>query len=129
MENDGYVSLWISEETDEARLEAALADSYTEDGDWIPPEFAKAFHFARFNPSTRESSVLKSATKSIREALAGFSYDSVIAERFAKELGEELPLEAKSVALLYNFRFSGAPSTALVDGSTWIYVGCVRYEP
>lgn len=129
MENDGYVSLWVSEEPDEALVEAALAVDYTEDGDWIPPTFATAFGFTRFNPSTREANVLKSATRSVRQAVAGFSYDSIIAERFANKVGEELPSEARSVALLYNFQFSGTPSTAVIGGSTWTYVGCVRYVP
>jgi len=126
-ESDGYVSLWVSEELDKTSVEAALAVEYTNDGDWVAPAFARAFGFTRFNPSTREANVLKSATTSVREALAGFSYDSVIAERFASEFGEELPSEARSVALLYNFRFSGTPTSAVIGDSTWTYVGCVPY--
>lgn len=127
-ENDGYVSLWISDEADEARVEAAFAVNYAEDGEWIPPAFAKAFGFVRFNPSTREATVLSTATASVREALAGFSYDEVIAERFANAFGGHLASPAKSVALLYDFQFEGTPSGATVDGSSWTYVGCVKYE-
>lgn len=127
MENNGSVSLWVSDEADEIRVESAFEVDYTEDGDWISPPFAKAFGFVRFNPATREANVLPSSTNSVRQAVAGCSYASLIAERFAQVVGELLPYRSASVALLYDFEFSGTPSSAVINGSTWTYVCCVRY--
>ncbi|MBL9014320.1 MAG: immunity 22 family protein [Myxococcales bacterium] len=128
MEADGYVSLWISGERDFDRVQAAFEDTYTEDGDWIPPPFALAFGFETFDPATREANILKSPTSSVREAVSGYSYDKFIAERFAHDYGEQLPARASAVALLYNFKFSGEPTAAVVDGTRWQYIGCVPYR-
>ena len=128
MEIEGYVSMWISDEAGAAKVQRAVKIEYTEDGDWIAPPFAEAFGFARFNPSTREAHTLTTPTTSLRDAVSGFSYDAVLGERFAHEIGESLPTIAVSIALLYDFKFSGSPSTAVIDGATWTYVGCVRYR-
>jgi len=128
METEGSVSLWISDESDANKVQAAFKVEFTEDGDWIPPPFAKAFGFTRFNPATREANVLNAPTTSVRDAVAGFSYGPLIAERFAHQVGEALPATAASIALLYDFEFAGTPGSTTVDGSTWTYVGCVRYQ-
>ncbi len=127
MQTDGYVSLWISNEPDAAKVQAAFEVKYTDDGDWIAPPFAMAFGFTRFNPSTREANVLGTPTASVREAVAGFSYGSLVGERFARTIGETLPFKVVSVAMLYDFKFAGAPTSATVNGSTWTYLGSVRY--
>lgn len=127
MQTDGYVSLWISDEAEAAKVQAAFMVEYTEDGDWIPPPFAEAFGFTRFNPSTREANVLKVPTTSVREAVAGFSYGALVGERFERA-NAALPRKALSIALLYDFEFAGTPTSAIVDGSTWTYVGCVPYQ-
>ena len=126
-ESDGYVSLWISDERDFNRVQAAFKEKYTEDGEWIPPPFAEAFEFETFDPATREANILKAPTSSVREAIAGCSYGAFVGERFAREYGDTLPVQATAVALLYNFKFSGEPKTAIVDGSRWRFIGCVPY--
>jgi len=127
METEGYVSLWVSSETDSDKVQAAFEETYTDDGEWIPPPFACAFGFETFNPNTREADTLRAPTDSVREAVAGFSYDSVIADRFAGECGDALPIRATAVAMLYDFKFSGEPAVAVLDGTRWFYVGCVSY--
>lgn len=127
MEIEGYVSLWVSSESDFHRVQAAFKERYTEDGEWIPPPFARAFGFETFNPSTREANVLKAGAGSVREAVAGFSYDTVIADRFACEYGEALPIRAAAVALLYDFKFAGEPAAAVLNGTRWYFIGCVPY--
>lgn len=127
METDGYVSLWISSEEDSDKVEAAFEENYTDEGDWIPPPFARAFGFETFDPATREATTLETPASSVREAVAGFSYDALIGERFAREYGDALPIRATAVALLYNFKFSGEPPMAVVDGAKWLFIGCVPY--
>jgi len=127
MELEGYVSLWVSSEADFHKVQAAFKERYTEDGEWIPPPFARAFGFDSFNPSTREANVLKEVAGSVRQAVAGFSYSAVIADRFTSEYGEALPIRAAAVAMLYDFKFSGEPATAVLGGTRWYFVGCVPY--
>ncbi len=124
----GYVSLWVSTGDVAGAVEAALSAKYTDDGDWVPPAFAHAFGFNRFNPSTREARVLRSATDSVREAVRGFSYGELVGDRFAHACGETLPVVARSIVLLYEFKFSGSTQSAEVGGLTWRYVGCVPYS-
>ena len=128
MKKEGFVSLWVSAEADPDTVEAAFDENYTEEGDWIPPPFARAFGFETFDPATREAQMIEAPADSIRGAVAGFSYDSQIAERFVQAYGDALPIRATAVALLYNFQFSGEPSSAVVGGSKWFYVGCVPYH-
>jgi len=128
MQTEGYVSLWASTETDAANVQAVFKVEYTEDGEWIPPPFAEAFAFRRFNLATREANVLTIPTASVRDAVSGFSSGAVIADRFAAAFGESLPSKVASIALLYDFQFSGSPTSAVINGSTWICVGCVSYR-
>jgi len=129
MNAEGIVSLWISEDADAGTVERAFLDDYSEDGDWIPHPFASAFGFTHLNPSTCEANALNASTTSVREAVEGFSYASLIGERFARVLGENLPSRARSIVLLYDLAYSGTLASAIVAGATWTFVGSVRYLP
>jgi hypothetical protein len=125
MEQDGFVSLWVGTATNAAELEAILDTN----GEVNRSDFASALRIEWSEEEvTREGLFLPRSSQDLGAILVGFSYEEVIIPRFRSVAGKTLPHAIRAALLLYDFRFSGIPSSVTVRGSRWTFVGCVDYR-
>lgn len=129
MRIEGYVSLWIGKCESADRLSRFMKIEYSEAGEFIPPPFAHAFGISYFDEDFNESNFYDQPTKSLKELLAGFSYDDVIIPRFCELCGEDtLTDEANAVILLYNFEYNEEINEAQKDSNFFRFIGSVEYR-
>lgn len=108
MEN--MVSLWLGNfETENALLEYT-AESYTEDGDWIPSTFCKEFFEGKkpFESDFFERYSIGDSSADIRFLLEGCSYDESVIQSLMSEVGEKINKEYNAVILIFDFVLDNA---------------------
>jgi hypothetical protein len=104
MRDEGVVSLWVGESDSPDALDAYLQVGYSEDGDFIPSPFARDFGIRYYDEDFREAQHYEEPSRSVRDLLKGYSYDSVIIPKFVQLLGDSFPVDVNAVILLYNFK-------------------------
>lgn len=104
MQAQGAVSLWVGQADTSGALDAYLQVGYSDDGDFIPSPFARDFGIRYYDEDFREAQHYERPSRSVRNLLKGYSYDSVIIREFVQLFGELFPVDVNAVILLYNFR-------------------------
>ena len=104
MQEKGVVSLWVGQADSPDALDAYLLVDYSEDGDLIQSPFARDFGIRYYDEDFREAQHYEKPSRSVRDLLKGYSYDSVIIPKFVELLGESFPDDVTAVILLYNFK-------------------------
>jgi hypothetical protein len=125
MQAEGVISLWAGQADSAHALDAYLQVGYSDDGDLIPSRFARDFGIRYYDEDFREARHYEKPSRSIRQLLKGYSYDSVIIPKFVQLLGELVPDDTNAVVLLYNFKHEAAIG-AKDDGEVRLrYMGAV----
>ncbi len=104
MREDGFVTLWLGESSSAAALEEYVRLDYSDDGDLLPSRLMRDFNIPSYDEDFREAEHLTQPGRRIHALLEGFSYEEVIAERFAHICGDAVDFDANTVILLYNYR-------------------------
>ncbi|MBY0061276.1 MULTISPECIES: immunity 22 family protein [Priestia] len=126
MEQISYVSLWVGEFSSTEELENYLLIDYTEDGDAIPSQFEKDFNIEYFDEDFSEAHYEGDEVHKLSQLLEGCSYDDVVIPNFVEKYGENLPINANSMILLYDFEYNKSGDHDKTHPVK--YVGSVRYE-
>ena len=128
MEKKGIVSLWLGSIASENDLNELLKINYSEDGDLIPSEFAKAFSITRYNDATREAEFLETSQESLERILEGFSYDDFIVPKFKKYSIVHDISKYNCVILLYDFEYDQEIKSTKRDDYYFEFIGSTNYE-
>ncbi len=127
MEKEGFVSLWLGNVKTDAELERLLAITYSDDGDFVPSEFARHFEIVRYDDDVREAEFYEESSNDLGSLLEGFSYDDKIIPEFLSLLQNEPLDEFNTVILLYNFKYTGKIDEVTIESNHLKFIGSVEY--
>ena len=125
MEEHNAVSLWVGTAPSKQILEEYVTANYSEDGDYVSPQFCKDFGIHRFDDDFREVAFYTTPSASLRELLRGCSYDETVIPRFEALCGATLDNRANAIILLYNFRDDTKITEGGSDGIRFRYAGTI----
>jgi Immunity protein 22 len=128
MLREGKVSLWLGRAPSREALEEYIQFRYTEDGDWIPSQFAADFALPYYDEGTREAEVYDEPRTSVRSLLAGASYEDVVVPQFVAQLGEELSEPVNAIMLVYGLEYDGVPRKSHSSTVSLRPVGVASYR-
>lgn len=128
MREDRVVSLWVGQANSPDALDQYLQTGYTEDGDFIPSQFARDFGIRFYDEDFREAQYFEAPSQSVQSVLKGFSYDDVIVPRFTHLCGELFSEPVNAVLLLYNFEYKGEVDANAGGAVSMRYVGSVTMD-
>jgi hypothetical protein len=128
MEEEGVVSLWAGRADSAEALAAYMREDYSEDGDFIPPPFAKDFGIDYYDEDFREAEYFTKPARSIRQLLKGCSYGDVVIPKFVHLLGDSFPDDVNAVVMLYNFKHDTGVEASDGEAIRLKYMGAVKYD-
>lgn len=125
MEEEGTVSLWLGDASSREAFEAALAVTFSADGDSLGSPFSRAFRVDHHDEGLGEAEYFDEASRDLAQLLKGASYDDVVIERFQRQVPAVEP--ANCVVLLFNYRHE-QPVTWTGTGVSFRFLGSVTYR-
>ncbi|APC14617.1 hypothetical protein BLL42_02285 [Pseudomonas frederiksbergensis] len=122
------VSIWVANTNwEESTLREVMNPAYSEDGDFLGSEFTNAFSLGFVDDDSIEADKVK-LTKSLSEAIDGFSYDvDIFADIKQKNISSPIH-EIDTLALVYDYKFSGAPLTNSIRHKQFFFLGNFEYR-
>lgn len=128
MQRENFVSLWLGNMKSMRIMEKYLKIKYSQDGDFIPSEFAEDFNIRRYDDDFREAEFYEKPSKNIYVLLEGFSYDKLIIEYLKGLFGEDLDKEYNTVILLYNFEYDDLIPEVNNKMGYFKFIGSTQYK-
>jgi hypothetical protein len=126
MKEDNAVSLWLGMATNEDALREYVTARYSEDGDYLAPQFCDDFGIRSFDEDFIELRYHAIPLTPIDDLLRGCSYHDNLVPKFSELAGDGLRGPVNSVALLYNFRYDGHVQE-VADGNVRLrYIGTAK---
>jgi hypothetical protein len=128
MEEEGMVSVWIGQATDEDDWYDLFEATYTDDDEFLGSAFSRAFGIDGWDEDFQERSQFGRSNARLEHLLAGVSYANVVVPRIA-ELSHGVGDDTDNVAmLLYNVAYPGTVSSWNFGTASLRFVGVVRYR-
>src|SRR5262245_46807074 len=106
MEAKGVISVWAGVVATRPRLDALMEAHFTEDGEYIPPEFAKAFGIDYFDEDFLGYEFFDEKD-SIEKLLVPFSRQHDVSAAVKRDFPSAAARLGNAIIVLHDFRYSG----------------------
>ncbi|MGE8097432.1 immunity 22 family protein [Pseudomonas fluorescens] len=122
------VSIWVANTNwEESTLREVMTPAYSEDGDFLGSEFTNTFSLGFVDDDSIEADKVE-LTKSLSEAIDGFSYDTDISADF-KQKNISSPIhKIDTLVLVYDYKYFGAPLTSSIRREQFFFLGNFEYS-
>jgi hypothetical protein len=124
MEESGVISVWAGVVSSRSKLDGLMEGHYSDDGDYIRPEFGQAFSIDYFDEDFLGYEFFDEMD-SVGNLLVPFSRRFDISAAVKRDFPSAAAQLANAIIVLHDFRYSGEMPFAAREGFELSFIGTI----